>query len=94
MRFITIIILFSLSFIKINSQNIPDGPVAFYPFNGDANDISGFEHNGLPSDQVYFYEDRFGNPNSSVYLNSDGSYINVFGYQFGSEISISLLDEI
>ena len=90
MRFITIIILFSLSFIKINSQNIPDGPVAFYPFNGDANDISGFEHNGLPSDQVYFYEDRFGNPNSSVYLNSDGSYINVpFGYQFGSEISIS-----
>ena len=87
---IILLIIFSLTFFNINSQNVPDEPVAFYPFNGDANDISGNEYNGSPSDEVFFLEDRFGNPNSSVYLNSDGSIISVpFAHSFGSEISIS-----
>ena len=42
------------------------GLVAYYPFNGDANDASGNGYNGTPSGGVTFTADRFGNPNSAV----------------------------
>ena len=61
------------------AQNIPsyvpkDGLVAWYPFNGNANDYSG-NGNDLHPDTNYIYptptKDRFGNSNSAYNFNSD-----------------------
>ncbi len=50
-----------------NTEPSPTGLVAYYPFNGNANDESGFGNNG----NVYgatLVDDRFGNPNSAYYF--------------------------
>ena len=45
--------------------------VAYYPFNGNANDASGNGNNGsLVGSDIKFLPDRFGNPNSSLWLNT------------------------
>ncbi|QCK14541.1 LamG domain-containing protein [Mangrovivirga cuniculi] len=61
-------------------KDIPrDGLVAFYPFNGNANDESeiGVAANGVVGksngeDNAILVEDRFGNPNSAYQMNGDG----------------------
>ncbi len=50
--------------------------VAFYPFNGNANDASGNNNNGIISSAV-LTSDRFGNPNSAYYFNGISSSIQV-----------------
>jgi uncharacterized repeat protein (TIGR01451 family) len=55
-------------------QNITNGLVAFYPFNGNANDESVNSNNAT----VYgatLTDDRFGNPNSAYYFNGLTDYI-------------------
>jgi len=55
---------------------LTNGLVAYYPFNGNANDASGNGHNGT----VYgatLTTDRFGNPNSAYYFDGVSSYISV-----------------
>ena len=50
----------------VHSQTfLTDGLVAYYPFNGNANDASGHGNNGLGGDYV-FTGDRFGQPMSAV----------------------------
>ena len=57
---------------------IPTDYVAYYPFNGNANDESGNDHNGNPELSVDFSAvDRFGNNNSAIYIGSSSSYITV-----------------
>ncbi len=59
------------------SGTIPsNGLVAWYPFNGNANDASGNGNNGI-NNGASITSDRFGNPNSSYYFNGSSSYINV-----------------
>ena len=63
------------------SQDLPsyvptDGLVAFYPFNGNANDASGNGKNGTV-DGADLTEDRFGNENSAYNFNGDNSIINL-----------------
>jgi Concanavalin A-like lectin/glucanases superfamily/Secretion system C-terminal sorting domain/PKD domain len=53
-----------------------NGLVAWYPFNGNANDASGNGNNGI-NNGASITSDRFGNPNSSYYFNGSSSYINV-----------------
>jgi len=50
--------------------------VAFYPFNGNANDESGNGHYGTVSGAV-LTEDRFGNPNSAYYFDGLNDYIRI-----------------
>ena len=45
----------------------PPIPVAYYPFNGNANDVTGNGANGTPSN-VSFGPDRFGSPNGAAVL--------------------------
>ena len=57
------------------SSNIPtDGLVAYYPFNGNANDESGNGNHGTATDATLTY-DRFGNENSAYSFDGDGDYI-------------------
>ena len=52
----------------------PDGLIAYYPFNGNANDESGNNHNGTPT-SVTLTTDQYGNANSSYSFNGTNSKI-------------------
>ena len=55
-----------------------DGLVAYYPFNGNANDETGNGHNGTVIGEVVPCEDRKGNPNSAYrFLGEPFNYISV-----------------
>ncbi|MFH1755600.1 MAG: LamG domain-containing protein, partial [Candidatus Latescibacterota bacterium] len=59
--------------IKVTSSTIPE-VIAYYPFNGNANDESGNEYHGT----IYgasLASDRFGNENSAYGFNGSGDYI-------------------
>jgi hypothetical protein len=66
-----------LSF-KSKAQTTPfltNGLVAFYPFNGNANDTSGNGNNGTPNNIIYV-ADRFGNPNAAAsFAGNSSSYV-------------------
>ena len=51
-------------FFEIAFANLHDGLMAYYPFNGNANDISGNNNHGTINGATPA-KDRFGNPNSS-----------------------------
>ena len=52
---------------------LTNGLIAYYPFNGNANDIAG-TNNGV-SYGATLTTDRFGNPNSAYFFNGSSSYI-------------------
>jgi hypothetical protein len=54
------------------SADLADGLVAYYPFNGNANDESGNGHNGTIYGST-LTADRMGNPNSAFYFNGTPS---------------------
>jgi hypothetical protein len=69
-----IVILFS--FVSAHA-GINDGLVAYYPFNGNANDESGIGHNGIVYGST-LTTDRLGNPNSAFSFNGTASdYVDV-----------------
>ena len=51
------------------------GLIAYYPFNGNANDMSGNGNNGSVAGAT-LSEDRFGNPDSAYYFDGN-DYINI-----------------
>ena len=55
-------------------NNLTNGLVAYYPFNGNANDASGVNINGSPFNAV-LSADRFGNTNSAYSFNGVDSVI-------------------
>jgi len=59
--------------------NSGSGLIAYYPFNGNANDESGNEINGRTADHVSFSSDRFGNPNSALRIEGERSNIDGYG---------------
>ncbi|QAA80448.1 hypothetical protein EI546_01310 [Aequorivita sp. H23M31] len=81
-------------YLNISNSNLPipsEGLVAYYPFNGNANDESGNGNNGT----VYgasLTADRHGHPNQAYSFNGNGDHIN-FGssedFNFNSSFSIS-----
>jgi hypothetical protein len=57
-------------------KNLPNGLVAWYPFNGNANDVSGNNLNGSVTNAT-LTADRFGNNNSAYTFDGTSSYIRV-----------------
>ena len=53
---------------------VNDTMVAYYAFNGNANDGSGNQNNGINYNGV-FTKDRYGNDESSIYFNGIDSYV-------------------
>ncbi|MDQ6845567.1 MAG: LamG domain-containing protein [Bacteroidota bacterium] len=65
--------------------------VAYYPFNGNANDASGNNNNGTVNGAI-LAPDRFGNPNSAYSFNGTSDFIqiaNSTSLQLGSSYTIS-----
>lgn len=56
--------------------DLPEGQIAYYPFNGNADDYSGNGHDGIIHG-VELTADRNGNPQSAYYFNGDLSYIDL-----------------
>lgn len=64
-------IINSPNFIVGNeSDTINSGLIAYYPFNGNANDLSGNGHNGIVNGAT-LTTDRFGNLNSAYYFDGN-----------------------
>jgi hypothetical protein len=61
----------------LNDIHLADGLVAYYPFNGNANDTSGNGLNGTINGGVTFSNDIKGNPNSAVTFDGSTGYITV-----------------
>lgn len=67
------IFLFTATLTTIG-QIPTDGLIAYYPFNGTANDASGNENNGTVIGPT-LTSDRFGNANSAYYFDGNNQYI-------------------
>jgi hypothetical protein len=66
--------------IAVNSQAqtfLTNGLVAYYPFNGNANDASGNGNNGTIHNGVILAPDRFGTPNSAYQFNGIDGYMDI-----------------
>jgi hypothetical protein len=60
---------------EYETSSLTSGLVAYYPFNGNANDASGNGNNGtLIGTDWKFATDRFGNPQSALFLNNTSSW--------------------
>jgi hypothetical protein len=73
--------------------NLFNGLVACYPFDGNANDMSGNNNNGIVMGPV-LTTDRFGNSNSAYLYNGVSDYINLGSYSniipSGDDFSLSV----
>jgi hypothetical protein len=77
--------------IRLNS-NLRDGLVAFYPFDGNANDNSGNGIHGTVFGGVTLTTDRFGTPKSAFnFLTGSGGHINFKSelFCFGDNMTVS-----
>jgi hypothetical protein len=71
--------------------SLQQGLVAYYPFNGNANDESGNGNNGFPFGGPTLVEDQFGAQNSAYYLDGvdDAIEINAVQYLMPNRLTIS-----
>lgn len=91
-RILLLILLLGNS--AIGQINLTQGLVAHYPFNGNANDISGNNINGTVVN-VSLTTDKNGNANSAYYFNASNSYIelpysNLYNFAPQDSFSISV----
>ena len=71
----TLTLLFS--FLTINAQvNLEEGLIAYYPFNGNADDESGNEYHGTTYN-LTLVDDKDSNENKAYYFSSDNSVIKI-----------------
>ena len=68
--------LFISNYNNTNS-NLTSGLIAYYPFNGNANDESSNANDGTVMNGASLTTDRFGNPNSAYYLDGADDYIEI-----------------
>ncbi|MHA2101440.1 MAG: LamG domain-containing protein, partial [Candidatus Kariarchaeaceae archaeon] len=68
-----------LSLYHENGWTGDEGLIAYYPFNGNANDESGNNHNGTVYEAV-LSPDRFGNPQSAYSFDGIDDYISTFEF--------------
>jgi hypothetical protein len=66
-----------LTMTYIMQAQSTQGLIAYYPFNGNANDLSGNGNNGTPMGGISWDTDRFGNPSSSCYFNGIDAYVTI-----------------
>ena len=57
--------------------NLTNGLVGHYTFNGNANDVSGNNNNGILQNNIQLTNDRFGNINSAYLFDGVDDYISV-----------------
>ncbi len=86
----TTILFFIIASFAIAQGSLDSGLVAFYPFNGNANDESGNNNNGAVSG-ASLTQDRFGINNKAYSFNGTDNYINIADNPnlFSDELTIS-----
>jgi hypothetical protein len=93
MKNFTVVLILSCSSFASFSQNYSLNLVACYPFSGNANDLSGNNHNGILQGSPMLTNDRFGNPNSAYLFNGSTDRINIGNLasiiDTGNDVSIS-----
>lgn len=62
-----------LIFCDINAQ---DGIISYYPFEGNANDVTGNGNDGIIHGAI-LVADKFGNPNAAIHLDGIDDYIEI-----------------
>jgi hypothetical protein len=75
----TRILLLLLLFVSGNvvaQVNLNQGLMAYYPFSGNANDVSGNNNNPVFNNAT-LTADRFGNPNSAYSFNGTSNYMRI-----------------
>lgn len=70
--------------LDYNPVDITTGLVAYYPFNGNANDESGNNHNGTVYGGATLTADRHGNPNSAYSFDGVNDQINIDDLTFSN----------
>jgi hypothetical protein len=64
--------------LVMGGTSIPrNGLIAYYPFNGDANDYSGNNNHGTPINSPVSTNDRYGRANSAYLFNGTNQYVEV-----------------
>ena len=66
----------TISFLLVFAQVPTNGLVAYYPFNGNANDATGNGNNGTVNGAT-LTSDRFGNSNSAYDFNGVDNHISI-----------------
>lgn len=64
-RILILLFLLTVGLVSAGQVNLNLGLKAYYPFSGNANDVSGNGYNGNPQGGIQLTSDRFGNPNSA-----------------------------
>jgi PKD repeat protein len=87
-----LIYIFLHSLAGFSQVNLSQGLMAYYPFDGNANDASGNNNNPV-FNNARLTADRFGNPNSAYHFNGVNNYMRVRNnpsLNMANKISISL----
>lgn len=89
-RCLAVFVLLSYSSCLLSQVDLNKGLLAYYPFTGNANDISGNGNNGTLQNGVSLTTDRFGNANNAYYFDGIDDHIIVHdnGKLSASAISI------
>jgi hypothetical protein len=75
-KLILIVFFFAASLLSFSQVNLNQGLMAYYPFNGSTNDVSG--NNNNPSfNNATLTSDRFGNPSSAYHFNGTNNYMQI-----------------
>lgn len=72
----TVIYVF-VSLIVFSQVNLTNGLVAYYPFSGNSNDLSGNGHHAMNMGNISLTTDRFGNANSAYYFDGIDDYLKI-----------------
>ncbi|HMU43084.1 MAG TPA: T9SS type A sorting domain-containing protein, partial [Ignavibacteriaceae bacterium] len=80
--------LTNLEILDLYNENLNQGLVAYYPFNGNANDESGNGNDGILNGPTPA-EDRFGNINNSYSFDGINDYIDC-----GNGLSLQIMNDI
>jgi hypothetical protein len=75
---VTVLIALSMGLIVVGTAlaSLSDGLVAYYPFNGNADDASGNGNNGVITGAT-LTADRFGQANGAYFYNGSGDFLQV-----------------
>jgi hypothetical protein len=78
MKYFVTIAIFVIACLSVSLAQIPtDGLIAWYPFNGSANDESGNNNNGTLIGGITPTIDRFGNANGAFLFDGSTGYVQV-----------------
>src|SRR5688572_11119992 len=75
-HYFSFLLILLFPFLSFSQVNLTLGLKAYYPFSGNANDVSGNNNNPVFSNAI-LTADRLGNPNSAYHFNGTSTYMRI-----------------